>query len=62
MELGSYIDYDDMINYILEKFESDPSFAQNISNQYDYIIIDEYQDTNRSQNELIFCQSFSTKF
>ncbi|MBR5303550.1 MAG: ATP-dependent helicase [Candidatus Gastranaerophilales bacterium] len=54
MELGSYIDYDDMINYILEKFESDPSFAQNISNQYDYIIIDEYQDTNRSQNELIF--------
>ena len=28
-----YIDYDDMINYILEKFESDPSFAQNISNQ-----------------------------
>ena len=54
MELGSYIDYDDMINYILEKFESDPSFAQSISNQYDYIIIDEYQDTNRSQNELIF--------
>ena len=54
MELGGYIDYDDMINYILEKFEADPSFAQNISNQYDYIIIDEYQDTNRSQNELIF--------
>ena len=54
MELGGYIDYDDMINYILEKFEADPSFVQNISNQYDYIIIDEYQDTNRSQNELIF--------
>lgn len=54
MELGSYIDYDDMINYILEKFESDPIFAEKISNQYDYIIIDEYQDTNKSQNELIF--------
>ena len=54
MELGGYIDYDDMINFILEKFENDPSFAEEISNQYDYIIIDEYQDTNRNQNELIF--------
>lgn len=54
MELGGYIDYDDMINYILEKFETSPSFAQKISNQYDYIIIDEYQDTNKAQNELIF--------
>ena len=54
MELGGYIDYDDMINYILEKFEADPVFAGQISNQYDYIIIDEYQDTNRMQNELIF--------
>lgn len=54
MELAGYIDYDDMINYILEKFEMAPDFAERISNQYDYIIIDEYQDTNRSQNELIF--------
>jgi len=54
MELNGYIDYDDMINYILEKFEIDSIFAQEISNQYDYIIIDEYQDTNRAQNELIF--------
>ncbi len=54
MELGGYIDYDDMINYILEKFEADASFAQKISNQYDYIIIDEYQDTNKLQNEVIF--------
>ena len=54
MELSGYIDYDDMINYILEKFEMSSDFAEKISNQYDYIIIDEYQDTNRSQNELIF--------
>ena len=54
MELGGYIDYDDMINFILEKFEADPKFVEEISNQYDYIIIDEYQDTNRMQNELIF--------
>lgn len=54
MELAGYIDYDDMINYILEKFEMSSDFAEKISNQYDYIIIDEYQDTNRSQNELIF--------
>ena len=54
MEMAGYIDYDDMINFILEKFEVSPVFAEKISNKYDYIIIDEYQDTNKSQNELIF--------
>ncbi len=30
MEYEGYIDYDDMINYILEKFEIDPVFTQKI--------------------------------
>ena len=54
MELSNYIDYDDMINFILEKFEQSQTFTKEIASKYDYIIVDEYQDTNKSQNELIF--------
>lgn len=54
MEMQGYIDFEDMINNILEKFETSQAFAETIANNYEYIIVDEYQDTNKSQNELIF--------
>lgn len=53
-EMAGYIDFDDMINFILEKFETSPTFLEQIANNYDYILLDEFQDTNPSQNELIF--------
>ena len=52
-----YIDYNDMINMVLEKFESSPSFLHKIANRYEYIMVDEYQDTNKSQNEIVFALS-----
>lgn len=52
-----YIDYNDMINIVLEKFESSPSFLHKIANRYEYIMVDEYQDTNKSQNEIVFVLS-----
>lgn len=48
------IDFNDMINLVLNKFESSPSFLEKISKQYEYILVDEYQDTNKSQNEIVF--------
>ena len=51
---NSYVDFDDMINQVLEKFESHPNFLEKVANQYEYILVDEYQDTNKSQNEIIF--------
>lgn len=53
MEAGHYIDFDDMINFVLDKFDSDGSFLQEVANKYDYLFVDEYQDTNKPQNDII---------
>ena len=50
-----YLDFNDMINLVLIKFEQDPSFLTKIANEYEYVMVDEYQDTNKSQNEIVFC-------
>jgi DNA helicase-2/ATP-dependent DNA helicase PcrA len=54
MNQYSFIDFDDMINLVLDNFEEDPAFLEEVKSQFDYILVDEYQDTNHSQNELIF--------
>ena len=55
------IDFNDMINLVLDKFESSPSFLEKISKQFEYILVDEYQDTNKSQNEIVFNLSENCK-
>ena len=54
MEEQHYLDFSDMINLVLNKFEEDFAFLSKIANKYEYILVDEYQDTNQNQNELIF--------
>lgn len=49
-----YLDFNDMINMVLNKFESSPSFLKQIANSFEYIMVDEYQDTNKAQNEIVF--------
>lgn len=51
---NNLIDFNDMINFVLNTFENDPEFARGIRSKYKYQLVDEYQDTNKSQNELIF--------
>ncbi len=46
-------DYDDMILWVLEAFKTDEQFLLNYQERYQYILVDEYQDTSGSQNELI---------
>ena len=43
-----------MIDFVIEKFETSPSFLNKIANKYEYIMVDEYQDTNTAQNKIIF--------
>lgn len=50
----NFIDYDDMINLVLEEFERNPVFLHSVATSYDYILVDEYQDTNKSQNDIVF--------
>ena len=54
MTQNHYLDFNDMISYVLDKFENDPLFLSTISNKYKYILVDEYQDTNMSQNSIVF--------
>lgn len=54
MEEQHYVDFNDMINYVLDKFEEEPSFLYTIANKYKYILVDEYQDTNKNQNAIVF--------
>ena len=61
MEKNKYIDYNDMINSVLSKFEASPAFLEKVANNYEYILVDEYQDTNKSQNDIVFNLAKSLK-
>lgn len=49
----SLYDFNDMINYVLEKFESDKELRQYYAESFQFIMLDEYQDTNNAQNGII---------
>lgn len=46
-------EFDDMIDIVLEKFRDNREFRDYIKNKIDYLIVDEYQDSNISQMELL---------
>jgi len=46
-------DFSDMIDFVLRKLRQDESLRLYYSMQYQFIMIDEYQDTNNAQNEII---------
>lgn len=48
------IDFTDMINLVIETLESDSDFLKEVMGTFKYMLVDEYQDTNSSQNSLIF--------
>ncbi len=46
-------DFNELILKVVETLESNPSVAQQLQNQFKYILIDEFQDTNQLQYRLI---------
>jgi DNA helicase-2/ATP-dependent DNA helicase PcrA len=46
-------DFDDMINWVIEAFETNEELLRNYQEQFQYILVDEYQDTSGSQNKLV---------
>ncbi len=53
MREANRYDFDDMILWVLNAFNNDQNFLLNYQEKYEYFLIDEYQDTSGSQNELI---------
>lgn len=52
-DLGRY-DYEDMILLVTEMFTKDEELCLRYQEQYQYILVDEYQDTSNAQNEVIW--------
>ena len=46
-------DFDDIISQVVRHLKTNDTFRQLLQNQYRYIMVDEYQDTNIPQKELI---------
>lgn len=46
-------DFDDMINGVLETVGKEEDLALSLQEKYQYILVDEYQDTNTAQNKII---------
>ena len=47
------IDFDDIINFCLKIFEQNEDILSYYSSKFQYILVDEYQDTNKSQFTLV---------
>lgn len=46
-------DFDDMINWVIRVFEEHKNTLSNYQEKYQYILVDEYQDTSGTQNRLV---------
>ncbi len=46
-------DFDDMINWVIRAFEENQNLLANYQERFQYILVDEYQDTSGTQNKLV---------
>jgi len=47
------LDYDDLLIFLRDLLQSVPQLCSSISSKYSYIMVDEYQDTNKIQAQII---------
>ncbi|MFA6305003.1 MAG: UvrD-helicase domain-containing protein [Patescibacteria group bacterium] len=50
---NNYLDFGDLINYVYELFLKRPQILKKYQEQFKYILVDEFQDTNYAQYQLI---------
>lgn len=53
LEKNGLYDFDDMILFVLQAFADHPELLLKYQEIYQYILVDEYQDTNSAQNKII---------
>lgn len=46
-------DYEDMLLYVIQAFATNADLLADFQEQYLYLLVDEYQDTNGAQNEIV---------
>jgi DNA helicase-2/ATP-dependent DNA helicase PcrA len=50
---GNLLDFSDLISYTLSLFEKRPNILQKYQRRFKFVLVDEYQDTNFTQNLLV---------
>lgn len=53
MRTKNRYDFDDMINWVIKVFEENDNVLSSYQEKYQYILVDEYQDTSGTQNKLV---------
>jgi DNA helicase-2/ATP-dependent DNA helicase PcrA len=53
LRASNAMDFDDLIGQVLRLFDTDPAAAREVAAGVRYLMVDEYQDTNRPQYRLI---------
>jgi DNA helicase II / ATP-dependent DNA helicase PcrA len=53
MQKAGVYDYEDMIQWVIKIFNQEPDVLLNYQERFQYVLVDEYQDTNGAQNEIV---------
>lgn len=53
MRKRNLYDFDDMINWVIKVFQEQPLLLSRYQEQFQYILVDEYQDTSGTQNKIV---------
>lgn len=53
LRANNAVDFDDMINLVVELFQKHEPVRKFYSDKFQYVLVDEFQDTNKSQYEFI---------
>lgn len=53
LEQGGRYDYEDMITKVVQQLKDNDELLARYQEQFQYILVDEYQDTNGAQNEVV---------
>ena len=53
LQKTGHYDYADMILFTLDAFREDPEILSFYQEKFQYVLVDEYQDTNSAQNEIV---------
>lgn len=53
MRSNNRYDFDDMINWVIKAFEENNNLLADYQERYQYILVDEFQDTSGTQNRIV---------
>src|ERR1017187_3853937 len=53
MKQRNLYDFDDMINWVINVFKENKNVLANYQERFQYILVDEYQDTSGTQNQIV---------